>query len=106
MPLDPAAILPDSIIAQARSQSLSAMLNRAAERHGEKTAIICGNLSWSYAAFRREVDRLAAGLRSLGLAPGDRIAVLARNSHAFIALRFAIAQIGRASCRERVLNLV
>ena len=92
MPLDPAAILPDSIIVQARSQSLSAMLNRAAERHGEKTAIICGNVSWSYAAFRREVDRLAAGLRSLGLAPGDRIAVLARNSHAFIALRFAIAR--------------
>jgi fatty-acyl-CoA synthase len=68
------------------------MLIRAAERHGDKTAIICGGVTWSYAEFRREVDRLAAGLRRLGLMPGDRIAILARNSHAFIALRFAIAR--------------
>ncbi|WP_295524953.1 fatty acyl-CoA synthetase [Novosphingobium sp. Chol11] len=96
MHLDSAADLPDPspdvLIARARSQSLSAMLARAAERHGEKTAIICGEVTWSYAAFRREVDRLAAGLRRLGLMPGDRIAILARNSHAFIALRFAIAR--------------
>ena len=68
------------------------MLRRSAERHGEKTAIICGDVTWSYAGFSREVDRLAAGLRHLGLAPGDRVAILARNSHAFIALRFAIAR--------------
>ena len=92
MPFNPAAITHDPVIARARSQSLSAMLVRAAERHGEKTAIICGDVTWSYATFRREVDRLAAGLRHLGVAPGDRIAILARNSHAFIALRFAIAR--------------
>ena len=68
------------------------MLVRAAERHGEKPAIVCGDVTWSYAAFRLEVDRLAAGLRHLGVASGDRIAILARNSHAFIALRFAIAR--------------
>ncbi len=68
------------------------MLARAAERHGARTAIICGDVHWSYAEFRREVDRLAAGLRRLGLSPGDRVAILARNSHAFIALRFAIAR--------------
>ena len=68
------------------------MLNRAAERHGEKTAIICGDVTWSYTAFGQKVDRLASGLRQLGLASGDRVAVLARNSHAFIALRFAIAR--------------
>ncbi|KPF58458.1 acyl-CoA synthetase [alpha proteobacterium AAP81b] len=80
------------MIAAARAQSLSAMLRRSAERHGERTAIICGEVSWSYAGFAREVERLAAGLRRLGVAPGDRVAILARNSHAFIALRFAIAR--------------
>ena len=68
------------------------MLARAAERHGTHTAIICGDVTWSYDAFRCEVDRLASGLRRLGLVPGDRVAILARNSHAFIALRFAIAR--------------
>jgi len=86
------ATQPDPVIARARSQSLSAMLARAAERHGARTAIICGDVSWSYAEFHREVDRIAAGLRRLGLQPGDRVAILARNSHAFIALRFAIAR--------------
>ena len=92
MPADFLAPLPDPVIARARTQSLSAMLARAAERHGERTAIICGDVTWSYAAFRREVDRLASGLRRLGLRPGDRVAILARNSHSFIALRFAIAR--------------
>ncbi len=92
MPIDHVGIAPDPIIGQARLQSLSAMLRRAAERHDEKTAIICGDVTWSYAAFRTEVERLAAGLRQLGLVPGDRVAILARNSHAFIALRFAIAR--------------
>lgn len=83
---------PDPVIARARAQSLAAMLARAAERHGEKTAIICGTVTWSYADFHREIERLAAGIRQLGVEPGDRIAILARNSHAFIALRFAIAR--------------
>ena len=34
------------------------MLTRVAERHGEKTAIICGAVTWSYADFHREVERL------------------------------------------------
>ncbi len=82
---------PDTI-AQARAQSLPAMLRRAALRHGDRTAIVCGDVAWSYAALAREVERLAAGLRALGLVPGDRVAILARNSHAFVALRFAIAR--------------
>ena len=79
-------------VSAARQQSLSAMLRRSALRHGNRTAIICGETRWSYAEFDRVVDGLAAGLRQLGLHPGDRVAVLARNSHAFMALRFAIAR--------------
>lgn len=83
---------PETAIARARAQSLSAMLRRAAERHGDRTAIICGDVNWSYRAFLEQVESLAAGLRHLGVMPGDRVAILARNSHAFIALRFAIAR--------------
>ena len=92
MPSDHQGDSTDKMIARARAQSLSAMLRRSAERHGDKTAIICGDVTWSYSALFDEVEQLASGLRHLGVAPGDRVAILARNSHAFIALRFAIAR--------------
>ena len=79
-------------ITSARLQSLSGVLRRSARRHGDKTALICGDVQWSYTQFDRLVDRLARGLKAAGISPGDRIAILARNSHAFLALRFAIAR--------------
>ncbi len=79
-------------IESARRQSLSAMLRRSAARHGDRTAIICGETRWSYAEFDQRVSRLAAGFRKAGVKPGDRIAILARNSHVYMALRFAIAR--------------
>ncbi len=82
----------NQILSGARQQSLPAMLRRSAARHGDRTAIICGETRWSYAAFNHIVDQLAAGLKHEGLRPGDRVAIMARNSHAFMALRFAIAR--------------
>lgn len=79
---------------EARRQSLSAMLRRTAKRHGTRPAILCGPVVWSYAELDGIVDRLAAGLYGRGIRPGDRIAILARNSHAFVALRFAVARAG------------
>ena len=49
---------------------------------------------WSFAEFDAVTDRLAAGLARTGVARGSRVAVLARNSHAFAALRFALARLG------------
>ena len=80
------------ILATARQQSLGGMLRRSAMRHHDRTAIICGDTRWTYAEFDRVVDCLAAGLKRAGVNPGDRLALLARNSHAFMALRFAIAR--------------
>ena len=51
-------VRPDPVNASARAQSLSAMLTRAAERHGGKTAVVCGAVTWSYADFHREIERL------------------------------------------------
>lgn len=79
-------------IGLARRQSLSDNLARSAKRHGDRTAIICREVEWSYSEFAAIVDRLAAGLAEAGIGPGDRVAMLARNSHAFIAMRYAIAR--------------
>ena len=78
----------------ARRQTLADLLRRSAARTPDKTAIICGETRWTYAEFDAIVNRLAAGLAGQGVGKGDRIAILARNSHAFAALRFAVARLG------------
>jgi fatty-acyl-CoA synthase len=77
-----------------RRQTLADLLHRSAARHPDKLAIACGDVRWSYAEFDALVSRLGAGLAARGIAKGTRVAVLARNSHAFAALRFALARIG------------
>jgi fatty-acyl-CoA synthase len=78
----------------AHRQTLADLLRRSARRTPAKPAIICGNVQWSYAEFDRICARFAAGLAQLGIGKGDRVAVLARNSHGFAALRFALANLG------------
>ncbi|HUZ32051.1 MAG TPA: fatty acyl-CoA synthetase [Xanthobacteraceae bacterium] len=77
-----------------RRQTLADLLHRTAKRFPNKTAIICGDTQWSYADFDAVCDRLAAGLAARGLGKGSRLAILSRNSHAFAALRFALARLG------------
>ncbi len=76
-----------------RRHTLGDLLHRSAARHPGKLAIACGELRWSYAEFDALCDRLAAGLALQGVGKGDRVAILARNSHAFAALRFALARL-------------
>lgn len=74
--------------------TLADILRRSAAREPDKLAIVCGEVRWTYAAFHEIVERLAAGLAKRAVVKGDRVAVLARNSHAFAALRFALARLG------------
>jgi len=77
-----------------RRQTIADALHRTAQRLPNKLAIACGEVRWSYADFNALVTRLAAGLAQLGVEEDDRVAVLARNSHGFAALRFALARRG------------
>ncbi len=77
-----------------RRQTLSDLLHRSAKRFPNKTAIICGDTSWTYSNFNAICDTLAAGLAACDVAKGARVAILARNSHGFAALRFALARVG------------
>ena len=81
----------DSIV---RRQTLGDLLRRSAARDPRKLAVLCGDIGWTYSEFNAIVDRLAAGLAQRGIAKGERVAILARNSHAFAALRFALARLG------------
>ncbi len=45
-----------------------------------KTALICGERSLTYAEFNTRARRIANALSSLGVKAGDRVAVMAYNS--------------------------
>ena len=75
-------------------QTLGDLLRRSAKRMPNKLAVRCGSTDWTFAEFDQVANRLAAGLAGLNVQLGDRVAVLARNSHAFVALRFALARLG------------
>ena len=86
--------MPSPLHPVVRRQTIADALHRTALRLPAKTAIVCGSTQWTYAEFDALVSRLAAGLARLGVEQGDKVAVLARNSHGFAALRFALARRG------------
>jgi benzoate-CoA ligase len=57
----------------------------ALERHGPRAALVCGDQSVSYAELAAAVARAANALRSLGVAPGDRVLLLMRDTPEFTA---------------------
>ena len=75
-------------------QSIADLLHRSALRYPDAPAVSCGRTDWTYAQFDAICSRLAAGLARAGIDKGDRVAILARNSHAFAAMRFALARLG------------
>ena len=81
-----------------RRHTLGDLLRRTAARLPNKPAILCGSTAWTYREFDAVVNRLANGLAQgragAPVAAGDKVAVLSRNSHAFAALRFALARLG------------
>ena len=77
-----------------RRQTLADLLRRSAARTPNKLAVVCGETRWTYAEFDRISERMAAGLAERGVTKGVRVAILARNSHAFVAMRFALARLG------------
>lgn len=75
-------------------QTLSDLLRRTARRAPDKLAICCGSTAWSYREFDERCLQLAAVLFRNEVQVGTRVGVLARNSHAFAAIRFAVARLG------------
>ncbi len=62
-----------------REEPLTALLDRAAARCPDSTALAFQNWKTDYAGLRRRAGRFAAGLRDLGVRPGDRVAIMLPN---------------------------
>ena len=64
------------------------VLSHAVKLFGDKVAIKDGPVNYTYHQASERIHRLAAGLLSLGLQPGDNIAILANNSHRYFETYF------------------
>lgn len=82
----------DAVVNQARSHTLGDIPRRSARKQPDKTAIIDGDVTLTFAEFDALVDRAAAALRDNGFRPGDRVALLAHNCWQYAVLAFATAR--------------
>jgi long-chain acyl-CoA synthetase len=67
------------------------LLQRNADYHPHDVAIVYGDESITHADLLNRVERVASGLRDLGVAPGDRVSLLLENSPEFLIGFFAVA---------------
>jgi 2,3-dihydroxybenzoate-AMP ligase len=77
-----------------RSERLGDLLRRWAEAGGDRVAVSAGNVRMSYAELDAAADRVAAGLRRLGIAKGDRVVVQLPNVVEFPAVVFGLLRLG------------
>ena len=70
----------------ARQHTIGDILRRSAARGPNKIAIRCGAIEWTYSEFDKICNQLSNGLLEKGIKIGDRVAIIARNSHRFAAL--------------------
>src|SRR2546425_7144459 len=70
------------------------LLRRAAKEFGDRPAITFYGKSISYRALDAAVDRFAAGLRGIGVLPGDRVSLVLPNTPHFTVAFFAVLRAG------------
>ncbi len=77
-------------------ETIGAHLDRMAALSPDRPALIVRhqNVRWTYAEFKRTVDRVAAGLVALGLKPGERIGIWSQNNAEWVVTQFATARAG------------
>ena len=69
---------------------------RARALYADREAVVDGAQRWTYAEFLDRCDRWSHVLQRLGVAPGDRVAYIAPNTHAHLEGYYAVPQVGAA----------
>ena len=67
---------------------------RARRLHGDREAVVDGDLRLSYEQFLDRCDRWSSALQGLGVGQGDRVATIAPNTHAQLEAFYAVPQLG------------
>src|SRR6266403_1731255 len=67
---------------------------RTRRLHGQREAVVDGDLRLTYEQFFDRCDRFSAVLQRLGVGKGDRVATIAPNTHAHLEMYYAVPQLG------------
>ena len=67
-------------------------LERALDLFPHRVGIVCGGREFTYAEFGERAQRLASGLRGLGLEDGDRVACISFNTHKLLESYYGVVQ--------------
>ena len=78
----------------ARPASVPAMLAEAVARNSDGEALIDGERRITWRALDDAASRVAGGLASLGVVPGDRVALLMANCVEFVVAMHAVMRLG------------
>src|SRR6476661_5962584 len=69
-------------------------LRYAEQQYPRRTAVVCGELRFTYAQFAERAARLAGALRAVGVNPGDRVAFLSMNCHRLLEAYYGVLDAG------------
>ena len=75
-------------------KTLGEVLPASARRFGDKTALVVGGRKFSFNELDDLSNRLANGLRDLGIVAGDRVTLYAPNSWEWVVSYYAIHKLG------------
>lgn len=75
-------------------RSLAESFHAVAEKYPDRTAVVCGDTTWTYRELDELTDRRAAGFHSLGLEPGARALLQLGNSAQTVATWYALLKAG------------
>jgi fatty-acyl-CoA synthase len=69
-------------------------LRYAEEQFPRNTAVVCGDIRFTYRQFAERAGHLGGGLRSLGIEAGDRVAFLSTNCHRLLEAYYGVMEAG------------
>ncbi len=78
----------------AHDGTIPGLIATRAAAHPHRDALVYEGRTWSWQALERDVGRVAAWLADAGVQRGDRVAVCASNSAAFVLTFFAAGRLG------------
>ncbi|MFY4774809.1 class I adenylate-forming enzyme family protein [Metabacillus sp. RGM 3146] len=73
---------------------LGTLLEFAVERFPNKTAVVQGDVRYSYSQLNQQIDKTAASLQKIGIKQQDRVMVLLKNRYENVILYWALQKLG------------
>ena len=83
-------------LAKERTENLHELVTYWASRFADRPVAICRGKVQTWGELDRGSDEIAAGLLAVGIAHGDAVGILMRNSFEFIECMFGAFKVGAA----------